>query len=313
MKLHKLIQQIVADLSLHKLLILWNVFIGYLIKWKIDIFGCRKLAILNNKEQTFPKLIVSLTSYGRRVSSGVVYYTLISLLKQRKTPDRIILWLAADEWNDDTVPHRLKSLYKYGVEIRFCVDIRSYKKLIPTLLECPNDIIVTVDDDIYYSSYFLESLYSAYLQDKKRIYCTTALAPSFNVDGKIKPYNNWIQHPDSEDPFLFPVGVGGVLYPPNSLYRDVCRQDLFMNLCPLADDIWFWVMALKQGTDRCCVRNGIYKNYSFDSLYQYFHKGSALTHANCKLEKNDYQLAKVLECYNIIFEIERKGISTTKK
>jgi hypothetical protein len=36
-----------------------------------------------------------------------------------------------------------------------------------------------------------------------------------------------------EGPDIFATGVGGVLYPPQSLHLDVLREDLFMALCPL--------------------------------------------------------------------------------
>ena len=39
-------------------------------------------------------------------------------------------------------------------------------------------------------------------------------------------------------------------------------------------------------------------NYVFDDLYQYFHKGSALTHFNYGENKNDVQLGKILEYYH---------------
>ena len=286
----------------HKLSILWNAFIGYMIKWKIDYLGCGTLPLLKNNEViNSPNLIVSLTSYGRRVSSGVVYYTLISLLKQTKTPNRIILWLADNEWNDEISPPRLKSLRKCGIEIKYCDDIRSYKKLIPTLLEFPDDIILTVDDDIYYSSRLVERLHSAFLHDKNKIYCTKALTPSFNRDGTIKPYKLWVSPSKSKfnSHFLLPIGAGGILYPPKSLYNDTCKKDLFTNLCPSADDLWFWIMALKQETERCQVSDNIGKNYSFDNLYQYFHKGSALTHTNKNDGNNDCQIAKVLKYYGL--------------
>ena len=40
----------------------------------------------------------------------------------------------------------------------------------------------------------------------------------------------------------------GVLYPPHTLYSDVSREDLFIRLAPDADDVWFWAMAVLNGT-----------------------------------------------------------------
>ena len=72
------------------------------------------------------RIIVSLTSYGRRVES-VVYYTLVSLLKQRLMPDKIVLWLDNDNWCDNNLPPKISKLKQYGVDILYCKDIRSYK------------------------------------------------------------------------------------------------------------------------------------------------------------------------------------------
>lgn len=283
-----------------KLLIIWNICVGYLIKWKIDICGCGNLQVLSdNKSGSTPSLIVSLTSYGRRVSSEIVYYTLISLLKQTKKPDRIVLWLAYEEWSDNTLPHRLKSLRKYGIDFKYCEDMRSYKKLIPALREYPDDIIITVDDDLYYSEYLLETLYDGYLKDPSKIYCLKASEPSFDDRGNVKTYNQWNECPSVDSYFLFPIGCSGILYPPRSLYSDVCNESIFMNLCPLADDLWFWLMALKNGTKRYQLKNRRCTNYSFDNLYQFFHKGAALTHSNSKRNQNDVQLSKILNYYRI--------------
>ena len=53
------------------------------------------------------------------------------------------------------------------------------------------------------------------------------------------------------------VGVGGVLYPPNCLYKDVCNSELFMELAPTNDDQWFWFMAILSNTKIKVVDNPI--------------------------------------------------------
>ena len=47
------------------------------------------------------------------------------------------------------------------------------------------------------------------------------------------------------------------MYPPDSLYKDVLNENLFMQLAPKADDIWFWAMALLNNTKIHVVQNGI--------------------------------------------------------
>ena len=43
-------------------------------------------------------------------------------------------------------------------------------------------------------------------------------------------------------------GGAGTLYPPNSLpFSLVTDRELFMDLAPTSDNIWFWLMAVKNG------------------------------------------------------------------
>lgn len=278
----------------NKILILANSLIGYIIKFKIDIFGIGKINTLDINSD----IVISLTSYGRRVEY-VVFYTIISILKQKHMPSRIILWLDDSYISHNTIPDKLIRLKKYGLEIRYCSDYKSYKKLIPTLYLCPDKVIITVDDDIYYNRNLISDLYSAYNVDHSKVHCLRAAIPTFSFSGKINSYNTWA------DPifktnykYLLPIGCGGILYPPGVLHKDVLNDKLFMSLAPCADDIWFWIMAIINNTKHS-ISKKTGEDYSFDAIYQYFHKGSALTHSNSKLSHNDIQLKKILEYYHL--------------
>ena len=37
------------------------------------------------------------------------------------------------------------------------------------------------------------------------------------------------------------------MYPPGSLSEEVFDEDAFMRFCPTGDDLWFWLMAKKNG------------------------------------------------------------------
>lgn len=277
---------------LRKLGILADSVIGYFIKWKYDLFGVPAASSDNSKID----VVVSLTSYGRRVEKGVVYYTILSLLNQSVRPTKIILWLD-DSWSLNTLPKRLKKLLEYNVEIKFCNDVKSYKKLIPTLKEYPDSLIITVDDDVIYSKYLVENLIAGYYTDGN-IQCTNASIPH-RIGNSFSKYNDW---PSVRELIsgqrIVPIGVGGVLYPPHSLSDEVLNENDFMRLAPQADDLWFWVMAVRKGSKHSFVKlRG--KSYSFDNIYQYFHKGSALTHSNAKQSKNDIQLKNILNDYPI--------------
>ena len=124
---------------MHKLIILFRSLYGYLLKWLYDMHLLRVPA-LGEKDQA--DIIVSLTSYGRRVQKGVVCYSVYSILRQTLQPQRIILWLSKTEWNDTNMPPRVAALRNKGVEIRYCENMRSYTKLLPTLFLNPKESIV---------------------------------------------------------------------------------------------------------------------------------------------------------------------------
>ena len=284
---------------LRKVKLLLNAIEGYLYKWMVD---AHILSIPSLKGDY--DIVVSLTSYGRRVGDCIVYYTIVSLLRQKIQPSRIILWLAENEWSDENLPERLKKLRQKGVEIRYCEDIRSYKKLVPTIRLCPNANIMTVDDDMIYSSETISSVWEVHKQKPNEIICRNSSMPFF-MNGVPQHYNDWkALVKDQEGTLIFPVGVGGTLYPAGSLHPDVTRSDIFMKLCPLADDIWFWFCGLRNGTNKRYLHVNK-KDLTFDALYQYFHKGSALTHSNSVEHQNDKQFRNLFEHYGV--KVEEDG------
>lgn len=207
---------------------------------------------LNQGESRSHQLIVSLTSFPARAKA--VSYTIESILSQDVRPDKVVLWLAASQFprRERDLPRRLLRLRQYGLDIRWTVDVRSFKKLVPTLQAFPEAVIVTADDDVYYPPTWLGGLYEDYLRQPDMIHCNRGNRIEFNAEtGLPEPYNQWglnfLNHEESGKDVLM-TGVGGVLYPPHSLHSDVCREDLFMNLARDADDIWFWAMAALQGT-----------------------------------------------------------------
>lgn len=192
-------------------------------------------------------LTVSLTTYGQRIHT--VYLTIESILVQSLKADRIVLWLAEDEFTYEHLPETLKNQEKRGLTIKFCKDIRSYKKLIPGLNTYPNDLIVTIDDDIIYPIDHIDRLYKAYLKEPDIIHCHRAHRMQFNENGQLLPYNQWLgdHKSDIASIDIFPTGCGGILYFPGCFHSDTDNETLFTSLCPHADDVWFKFMTLKKG------------------------------------------------------------------
>ncbi len=185
-------------------------------------------------------LIISLTSYRPRFAT--LGNTLKSLLDQTIRPDRIVLWVAEND--RDLVPQSILSMS--GVEVRFCRELRSYKKIIPTLEHWPDAFIVTADDDLYYEPEWLEKLVGGY--EPGVIVCRRAHRPK-RRNGKLLPYGEWEWCVKSEGgpEDLFPGSGAGALYPPGSLPAEVLNEQAFLELAPLADDVWLYFMARKGG------------------------------------------------------------------
>jgi len=194
-------------------------------------------------------IIISLTSYGLRIND--VYLVIESIFRQSLKADRIILWLSETEFSRENLPEMLLKAEKRGLKIDFCKDIKSYKKLIPTLKNHPEDLIITIDDDILYPINFIEKLVNEYRKSPNVIHCYRGRKIVFNKDNKLESYSKWKFCRDdfSPSPRILPTGAGGVLYFPGCFHKDILKEDLFLSLAPQADDLWFKVMSLLKGIE----------------------------------------------------------------
>ena len=194
-------------------------------------------------------LVVSLTSFPYRF--GDLPLTIKCLLNQTIRPDEIILWIAESDRKHLT-PEIISLQEKFfWFKIDYCEDLRSYTKLIPSLSKYPDSVIVTADDDIYYPSWWLKNLCDEWNDDLKTAIGYRAHSVTFNQTNQPKPYREW-RHNISVTTFddsVFLTGVGGILYPPSSLSPTTSDKGLFQNLCPSADDVWFFWMTRLGGAE----------------------------------------------------------------
>ena len=292
-----------------------------------------KLVLNNRRRQTLrlipvlkplesrnsPRYIVSLTSYKKRLRKTAPY-AIITLFDQSVKPDKVVLWVAHED--KEMIPDVLHKLTEKGLEIRFCEDVKSYTKLIPSLLEFPEDYIVTSDDDVYYPRNWFEQLKQMHEKNPKKIICHRAHGIKVDENHNPLPYSKWnaeiepgvyFAHiPVSQkqsNPFrgrhksVFPTGVSGVFYPPDCLYKEVSNKELFMKLAPYADDIWFWAMAVinkeyfGEESPHVVIPDGYSQNLSYidpsvDSLLSYNFQGG-----------NDRQFKAVIEYFPQIREV----------
>ncbi|MDR1554422.1 MAG: hypothetical protein LBS39_00155, partial [Campylobacteraceae bacterium] len=198
---------------------------------------------------------------------------------------------------------------KSGLSIFWCENLKPYNKLIPTLKEYPNSIIITVDDDIYYPKNMLEKLYQAYQKQPNMVHCHRAHRITFK-NGQIEPYKNWKFSVEKVNPsFLnFLTGVGGVLYPPNIFHEDILRKDIFVKLAPNADDIWFWAMTVLNNVKINVVDDCDKKLFCVEDTQEI-----GLWHENLTNGKNDEQLNNIFKYYPQLLKALQSSLENTDK
>ncbi len=256
-------------------------------------------------EKRTPKLIVSLTSFPERTPE--IHFTIYSLLTQTVKPDEVILWLAKSQYPNglDDLPEILRRLLNCGLTIRWCEDLRSYKKLLPTLQEHPDDVIVIVDDDVYSPADWLEKLYAEHMKDPKCVIGHRLHYIRLKADGKPLPYKQWKKNTTQIFPSYrnFLTGCGGILYPPHALHKDVSDMALVRQLAPYADDICFWAMSVLNGT-KIKTFKGRYRKVLLVNPEREMRQTEELTLTKLNIAGggNDKQMADVIAHYPALLE-----------
>lgn len=122
-------------------------------------------------------------------------------------------------------------------------------------------------------------------------------------DGRPVSYMDWEWNasPDIEEAShrLFLTGVGGAFYPPNTLHPEVVNDEVFMDICKYADDVWFNAMALMMGTKvrKCYTHNFKGEDYVNNEDAQFFALSKINTiRGRCE---NDAQMKAVFEHYQL--------------
>lgn len=254
---------------------------------------------VTEKQYGNSEVIVSLTTFGRRLSWA--YLTIESLMQQTMPANRIVLWISED-FKGQELPMCLQLQMLRGLEIRYCKDIRSYTKLIPSLRAFPNATIITVDDDLIYDSDVLETLIVPHLKNPNVIYANRIHKMKKNNEGTLMSYMDWEWHAPytgGVDKMNFLTGVGGVLYPPKSLDPEVLHEEVFLDICKYADDVWFTAMALKANTPIVKTQTFNVRGEGYiDNIYV---QDTALHNQNIDPNncRNDIQIKAVFKKYDI--------------
>lgn len=228
-------------------------------------------------------LIVSLTSYPARISK--LWMVIKTLLNQKLVDNfKVILWLSENQFPKglDSLPKSLTNLIEKGLDVRFVSDdLKSHKKYYYAFKEYPNNIVVTVDDDVLYSPILLRTLLDAHDKYSDCVICNRGVKIN-----KEKSYRNW----GKVDNFMIPVssimptGIGGVLYPPHCYNNNIFNIEAIKSTCINGDDLWLNFMCRLNGTK--VVHTGV--RFGFITVLS--SQETALCKENVNHDKNDIQI-----------------------
>jgi len=257
-----------------------------------------KSGIANETNNALPPIIISLTSFPARINT--IWIVIETLMRQSLKPNKIVLWLAAEQFPKGLLelPDKVLVMQKRGLEIRFCDDLLSHKKYYYTMLENPDSIVITVDDDIFYPENMVSLLVKQYQKYPDCVIANRAHKITF-IGNKVAPYSKWIKFAlGEENPsmLLAPTTGGGCLFPPHIFHKEVFNKDAIKKLAPLADDIWLKCMLVLNGVEVVKSKPILSEIITLKGASR-----TGLAKQNVDNNLNDTQLVKIMESYNIDF------------
>lgn len=246
-----------------------------------------------------PTITVSLTSYPKRIATLATVLT--PIFQQTYPADRVLLWLAEDQFphKEHDLPDDLLALKDEGLEIRWCDDLKTHKKYFYSVKEFPDDIIITIDDDVVYSKTLIETLVKSYCRYPNAVSAMRVHKILFDEYGFPLLYKQWKKECDeaynAPSMMYMATGVGGVLYPPHCLHPEVFNKQEILETCLYGDDLWLKIMEVMNNTPVVlAAKHSPLLEISGTQRV-------ALWHKNVDGGMNDSQLSSILEQYNTWF------------
>lgn len=243
------------------------------------------------------RIIVSMTSYPKRVDT--VTTALWTLLHQTVTPDRLLLWLPAAEFEQEgkALPEELVALEKEVsyFEIKWTDEsLRPHNKYYWTLQEFPDDIVITVDDDLLHPTTLIQNLLDLHYQFPQAVIASRTHLVTLDSQSNIAPYAQWEleQHRYLRQPRydVLATNGAGTLFPPRILPEGLFDPASIRETTLFADDLW--LMAWEYLYDIPIVATG-----QSSLTYVEGTQEDGLFHRNLAQNENDSTLAKLYEKY----------------
>lgn len=191
------------------------------------------------------KIIISFTTIPERLDNLML--TLETLMEQSLKPNKIILYIYIEQFKDIDVEEILGNFIKRGLEVkRVSEDLRAHKKYFYSFQEFPNDLIITVDDDILYSKKMVELLYKGYQKYPNCIICMRAHGIKYSQN-HFEKYWDWeyeVVGKKTPKMDLIATGGAGTLYEPKQFSNEIYNKKNIIKLSLSADDLWLKAMQI---------------------------------------------------------------------
>ncbi|MDR1088545.1 MAG: hypothetical protein LBL23_04675 [Coriobacteriales bacterium] len=244
-----------------------------------------------------PEIILSMTSYPQRIETTAT--ALEPLLHQTVQPSRVLLWLPAGEFEEQGVslPVRLAELEAQVpfFEIRWTQEsLKPHNKYFWTMLEYPDDLVITVDDDLVHATTLVQTLLDLHYRLPTALITNRSHLVTLDADGAIAPYRSWemeqgryILCPRND---VIATHGAGALFPPHTLPREAFDADAIRATSLLADDLW--LMAWEYMNDVPVVSTGLGGLYYIEGT-----QDISLYKRNLDQNENDLYLARLYELF----------------
>lgn len=246
------------------------------------------------KRKVSKNTIVALTSFPARIND--TWITIESILRQTVKPEKVILTLSASEFPNRVLPRKLRRQEKRGLHVIWIEEnTLSYKKLIPAVCQNKGATLITIDDDVIYKPWMVETLLSASRLMPHAVIGYRGWELKLDAQGQLVPYMQLTPATlETSEKATLLTGVGAILYPPDSLdLQLLCDLNTARSICPTADDIWFWAVTRKSNISIRCLGLESYYNRRFRK------KSPALEDINRAGGANDSQLKSAIRHFRL--------------
>ena len=189
------------------------------------------------------KIVVSLTTYKDRIDT--INTVIESLNRQSVKPDVIALYLYAGEFDTK----ELNIVDQENLQVKFVDEnLKGHKKYFYAFQDYADDIVITLDDDIYYHEDTVKKLLEYH---RKYPNCVIANRTRFITirDSQIENYYRWEKNFPEDTPSMLLMGTGvlGILYPPHIFDNQIFDIELIRKLALDNDDIWLKIHQIRSG------------------------------------------------------------------